>query len=211
LRLPLPEKDRWFRAILVSSKSLAVRRESLTSALLVASVAVNVGLAIQLDRIRAGAEPKPFLSGNTAPPLKLHSQNEGKEVVLTYSAETLPVLLYWFQPTCGWCEANFLNVKALDRQARGKYKFVAISSASPDELAEYARRKGVTFPMYSVHPQAAKLYRLNGTPASVLISRSGNLVKRWDGAYTPSMLTDIERTLSVVLPGLTVAGKEQQE
>ena len=131
--------------------------------------------------------------------------------MLTYSEETLPVLLYWFQPSCGWCEANLLNVKALDRQARGKYKFVAISSASPDEIAEYARRKGVTFPMYSVHPEAAKLYRLNGTPASVLISRRGNLVKRWDGAYTPSMLTDIERTLSVVLPGLTVAGKEQQE
>jgi hypothetical protein len=184
-------------------------REHILMALIMASVAVNVGLTIQNSRLRASAEPKPFSSGDTASPLRLHRSDGSSDVLLTYGRESLPTLLYWFQPSCGWCEANLSNFKALGAQASGKYRFIAISPASPGELTEYSRGRGVNFPMYTVDVESARRYRLRGTPVSLLVSASGGLMKRWEGAYTPRVLLDIEKTLAVALPGLPVSDGSQ--
>lgn len=186
-------------------RSFLVREVTLV--LLVVSVAMNLILARQLNRAQAALAPTPFQTGHVAPVIRLLSER-GNAVDLDYGKGTLPTLLYWLSPSCGWCEVNIANFRALAAQAPGRYRFVAMSSSSPGELAIYAQRHRIDFPIYTIRAEAARLYRLGGTPASVLISAQGTFVKRWDGAYTPSKLNEIESTLSVKLPGVVAKADE---
>src|ERR1700682_6052509 len=170
-------------------------------AMLSASVALNLGLAIQLNHARAALNPPSFLSGSLTPTIQLHREG-GNETKLIYGQGTLPTLLCWFSPSCGWCEANFENFTALATQASDRYRFVAVSSATPLEIGEYSSRHHVNFPLYSIDEKTANEYRLSGTPATLLISPKGVLIKKWVGAFSPSLLVDIERVLHLKLPGL---------
>lgn len=172
--------------------------------LLVVSVGLNFVLSLQLKRARNALQPPPFLSGHRAPVLKL-SSDTGKEVVLDYGKGSLPTVLYWLSPSCGWCDINFANFEALASQAPGRYRFLAISVASPGQLAKYRERHKTSVPLYTINARSAGLYRFAGTPGSLLVSGEGDFIKRWIGAYTPDMLDDIEKTLSVQLPGLSPA------
>jgi peroxiredoxin len=178
-----------------------------TLVLLVVSVAMNLILARQLNQARTALAPPPFQTGHIAPVVRLLGER-GNAIELDYGKGTLPTLLYWLSPSCGWCEVNIANFRALAAQAQGKYRFVAVSSAPPGELVTYAQRHRIDFPIYTIRAEAARLYRLGGTPASVLISAEGTFVKRWDGAYPPSKLNEIENTLSVKLPGVVAKADE---
>ena len=182
-------------------KKLRIRIEYVLIAMLSMSVALNVGLAVTLNRARTALEPPAFASGNRAPVLRIQSET-GATTTIAYEANALPTLLYWFRPSCSWCEANFDNFAALAAQAPGRYRFLAISSASPIELSEYARRHNINFPLFSIDDATAAQYRLTGTPTCLLITGNGALAKRWLGAFAPSTLQQIEKTLAVELPGI---------
>jgi hypothetical protein len=163
-------------------------------------VAVNAVLAVQLSRAREALRPSPFLSGDTAPVLEIRSVAGSER--LRFNKERLPVILYWFSPTCSWCELNLANFRALAHQAPGRYRLVPVSAADPPALAEYARERDLDGPLFTISPEAARQYRLAGTPDTVLIAPDGAFVRRWSGAYSPNMLDEIETLLRVKLPGL---------
>src|SRR5262249_6626125 len=126
------------------------------------------------------------------------------DLKLEYIDDKLPTLLYWFSPTCGWCKVNLPNFEALAAQAQGRYRFVPVSTASTTELTAYSSSKLIRFPLYSITPTSKRQYRLLGTPTTLLISPRGVVTKKWIGAYNPKEVVDLERTLSVKLPGKTV-------
>lgn len=185
----------------LGSRKSRIRMEHLLLAMLSLSVALNVGLAVTLNRARTALEPPAFASGNTAPAMRLQSET-GTLTTVAYGLNDLPTLLYWFRPSCSWCEANLDNFAALAAQAPGRYRFLALSSASPLELSEYARRHNITFPLFSIDETTAAQYRLTGTPTCLFIAGDGTLTKRWLGAFAPSALQQIEKTLRVELPGI---------
>jgi len=182
--------------------------EHVLLAILSLSVALNVGLAVGLSRARTALQPPAFLSGDVAPAIRLQSES-GAITKITYGANELPTVLYWFRPSCSWCEANFDNFAALAAQAPGKYRFFAVAAASPLELGEYAQRHNIKFPLFSIDDTGAAQYRLAGTPTCLFISRNGTLTKRWIGAFAPSALLEIEKTLKVELPG--IVARRQKE
>jgi len=170
------------------------------SVLLLASVLLNVGLSLKVRQLRGELRPTSFVGGAIAPTADLGGVNGGK-IHLAFP-QYRPVLLYWFSPACGWCQTNLPNLKALAAQSNGRYTLLPVSSADKVDILRYVQREKVQFPVYTIDAAVAKQYRLDGTPATLLLSPSGTLEKRWTGAYSPSSLEDIERTLTVRLPGI---------
>ncbi len=178
----------------------------LTSALVVA-LSISVALSVQLRRARLALEPTPFLDGNVAPTIELVS-DRGAVAKLQYGGD-LPIFLYWFSPSCSWCELNLPNFQALATQSSGKYRFYAVSTFSSTELRSYSEKFRLSIPLYNISAETARRYRLGATPTSVLISSKGTLIRRWVGAYSPGVLTSIESTLAVSMPGLSQPGPER--
>lgn len=170
--------------------------------LLIISIGVNIALAHRLDRFRTPVRPRPF---DIASPLEV-TDSGGKTSTLTYDS-TLPTVLYWFSPTCGWCEKNFQNFESLANQANGRYRFVPVSSAPPAKLAEYASRHGITTTLYSISVSSARSYGFRGTPTSTIVSPRGKLVRSWSGAYVPVTFKEIQRALLVRLAGAVILPK----
>jgi len=136
------------------------------------------------------------------PPVTL-TANTGEHAAIEFGYGAVPTLFYWFSPTCGWCELNLPNFEALAAQARGRYRLVAVADASPADLANYREKHRFNFPLYTITARQIGLYHFRGTPTSVLVSSRGIVLKVWAGAYLPTTLVDIERTLAVTLPGVS--------
>jgi peroxiredoxin len=164
------------------------------------SVCANVALTLQLVRARSLAHSKTLGIGSRAHAVALTSTT-GSRLALEFPPDSLPTLFYWFSPTCGWCELNLPNLEALAAQAHGKYRLFAVSTASPADLADYAARHDLSFPLYTISAHAASQYHFFGTPTSLLVFSDGRIGRGWSGAYTPSTLVDIEKSLAVSLPG----------
>lgn len=176
-------------------------REWAAYLLLATSASVNILLAVELYRARVALEPPPFAQGRTAPAITLRN-SQGRTEVVNFAQGDLPVLFYWFSPECSWCEVNVSNFLALAKQAEHRYRFIPVSRSSPRELAAYSERITPGVRLYSITSESVKSYRSSGTPETLLVSARGEFIKRWIGAYPPSALEDIEKTLRITLPGL---------
>lgn len=53
-------------------------------------------------------------------------------------------------------------------------------------------------------PILATDYRLGGIPATIIVSRDGMVVNRWQGAYTEQRKTEMEKDLRIALPWVPV-------
>jgi len=147
------------------------------------------------------------LTGNMAP-LRLMS-TRGQVIDIVYRTGELQALFYFFSPECPWCETNQANFEALIAESPRKYRFYAISSAPLGELRAYAQRKQIDVPLYHILPESVSAYGFVGTPSTLLVSPTGSVLARWEGAYNPSTTLEMERMLSVHLPGLTFAPPEE--
>jgi len=173
---------------------------ALLRSLLVLSVAINVGLAVRLNRAPLSSQRRALPTGGTAPSLLLRGVSSPDEV-LDFRSGAMPILLYWFAPHCGWCQQNLPNLRALAAQSAGHYRLVPVSSVPVTDLVEYAQKNDFGVPVYRISQAAARDYGLEGTPDTILLSPRGALVGRWAGAYSPRLLTEIEGALKVNLPG----------
>lgn len=169
---------------------------------LLVSVTVNVLLTVQLQRVRAASRPRPpAVPAGVLAPVVL-TAHTGARSVLGYGGGKVPVLFYWFSPSCGWCGRNLPNFEALAAQSGGKYRFVPVSTASAGDLAAYAQAHHLDFPLYSVSPDSAAQYGFRGTPTTLLVSPQGVAIEHWVGAYTGRALVNLEKVLGVNLPGV---------
>ena len=175
----------------------------LTICILCLSVAVNVVLTYQLSQVRSEMlESAPVSIGERVKTIALVAR-DGTRSTYEFEGAGLPTLVYWFRPSCIWCEANLPNVEALARQAGEKYRFLAVSDSSPAELSRYASSHQLGFPVYTMLPVSVAQSPFQATPASLLVSARGLTAKYWSGAYVPTTLVDVEETLGINLPGLS--------
>jgi hypothetical protein len=171
------------------------------------SVSVNAVTAFQLSHVRGQPRATGAAVGEQVPRLTLVS-NRAEHVEIQFSKEQLPTLFYWFSPTCGWCELNLPNFEALAAQANGRYRFLPVADASPADLAVYAEKYSLTFPLYSMSGVQSQRYHFRGTPSSLLVSANGTVLHDWYGAYRASTLVEVEKTLGVNLPGMAANPSE---
>ena len=172
--------------------------------LLVLSVALNVVLSKQLIALRT-PPPTKLLPGERVSALQVKTLS-GDAVTIGFDG-TLPTVFYYFSPTCSWCERNWENVRALVDTAPGRYRFVGLSS-TPKGVEEKLKQHGLSFEVYTgLSADAARAYRLTGTPHTVLVSPQGTVVRAWAGAYVAKQAPEIERYLALKLPGLSAAAR----
>jgi len=178
------------------------RLPAINTWLLVLSVGLNVILAREVRKLRAGAQTGATLSrvGQLLPSL-VGRDTEGRLVKVRFDDRSIPTLLYVMDPGCTWCRRNSGNMNSLINQANGRYRVVVISLSTLG-LEQYRRAFGVSAPMLTVSDSAATDFGSAGTPRTLLVSPEGRVLDDWIGAFSASTARKIEETVGVQLPGL---------
>ena len=171
--------------------------------LLLLSVGLNVGLSRRIVALQA--PPARMLQpGVRVPALDVRTLS-GQSVRITYEGR-LPTLIYYFSPTCGWCERNWDNVRALQEASAGRFKLIGLSPTA-NGVEKVLRDHDASFEVYTgLSPDAARAYHFTGTPETVLVSTIGTVLRAWPGAYGPSSAPAMEKYFGITLPGLTSTG-----
>ncbi len=131
-----------------------------------------------------------LVEGMAAPPLEARDA-AGRIIRIDYHEGPNPTLVYLFLPGCVWCRRNMRSIDALARQTEGRVRTLAVS-LSPDGLEEFRSRSGWTFPAYAAEPATAKAYR-TATPTTILVAKSGAIMKVWTGVYAGSTREAVAR------------------
>ncbi len=166
---------------------------------MVGSVVLNVLLA---RKVRStGASSHVLQVGVNVPPITA-TRTDGKIETIAYSSSDRPTVLYIFTPTCSWCERNMDNIKALIHLKDAEYRFIGLS-LSGEGLSSYVRAHGLALPTYSELPQdLLQVYKLHGTPQTIVVSPEGRVIQNWMGAYVGNQKSQVEAFFHVSLPGI---------
>ncbi len=169
--------------------------------MLVASVALNVVQAHRLREYQGEAEVQPR-PGTVAPPLTVKTLG-GQSVEIGFSGR--PTILYYFSPSCGWCEKNWLNIKALIARTSERYRFVGLSTTA--DVGAYLAARRLSFEVYTgLSLEDVRAYHFAGTPHTVVIRGDGRVERAWAGAYASAQQAEVERAFGIVLPGVPKLG-----
>jgi len=142
-------------------------------------------LAVVQVRAGAGLQPPPE-SGFSAPAFAL-SDLEGRSVSLG-SLRGRPVLLNFFATWCPPCLAELPALEALAQAHPDCLQVVGIaeSSGGADEIAAFARERGLTYPLLLDDGRAGASYSVVMLPHSVLIDSGGRIAGTFEGRVTKS-------------------------
>jgi len=177
-----------------------LRDSSILYALLVASVSLNLVLALQIRQLRS-PKTNVAVTGVTLEPFRVDDLR-GEQQLLTFAGVTEPTVLYVMAPSCHWCARNYNNITMLAKLRKDSYRFIGLSVAVAD-LSTYVGSVNYGFPIYSIPSyEVVKGIPLGGTPQTIVISTRGTVIKNWIGAYSPEQQMEIESFFAVKLPGL---------
>jgi peroxiredoxin len=173
--------------------------------LLVFSLGINLLLARRVSSLKnmvtvIKAESS-LVEGDKVPPLAAKDP-QGQNAVFDYSRSKLPTVVFVITPTCGWCTKNIMNMRALVEKASDRFQFVGFSLSS-DKLHDYLTANKLDFPFYTDLPLVpTSEYKLGGTPQTIVVSPSGEVMKVWSGAFAEKTQKEVEDYFGVSLPGL---------
>ena len=182
------------------------RTDRVLLALLVLSLACNVALGARAVRshlrtLRIEALSAPLKPGSLVPSLEANRLGGGREPLLFGRGDTI---LYFLSSTCGWCERNISNLRAVATQLKPGTSLLLISLDRGEQAAwVYAARLDLNVPFY-FDPDADGLraYHVTGTPSTILVSRDRRVIKAFSGAYTGPRKILVEELFGIALPGL---------
>lgn len=173
----------------------ALALSAVMNALLILKVKSEQRLILNIkeeNRLHVGQEV-PNIVGKTI---------DGKPIEVNFAPSHKPTILYVFTPTCAWCKRNFENMTALRHSVDDRYAFVGISLTDKG-LAEYVRDHGIDYPVVTDLSEVTKtVYRLGGTPTTIVISPENKVLKAWTGAYNAPLQAEISSYFNIKLPGL---------
>lgn len=177
--------------------------------MLALSVTVNV---MQAQRIRmlVTVEPTDTLVGRSGGLIEGFTL-DGSAVTLG-TGPGVPVVLYYFSSSCGWCARNWENVEALVKASNGRYRVVALSSER--NLKAFASRQRLTVEVIEgISAASMARYQFSGTPHTVVVDAAGTIAHSWRGAFGARIERQIEDLFDVALPGLSTvsAAKGQND
>jgi peroxiredoxin len=113
-----------------------------------------------------------------------------------------PTVLYFFSPSCGWCERNFDNVATIANQSGKSYDFIAVAT-DDNGLDTYVSERHLKWRIVKDVPaQVRTQYRVAGTPTTIVVAPGGKVSNAWAGAYVGESAKEVEHAFQVTLPGL---------
>jgi hypothetical protein len=175
------------------------------SSLLAASLATNVWIFRARDQRKSRSAPL-LVEGTALPPLRGTALADGADATIAFAADR-PTAIYVFTPQCIWCARNLASIKALARERGAEYRFVGLS-LHEEELQEYVARNPLGFPVYSqLSLEIRRAYRLGVTPALIVVSTEGRVLRTWRGAFSGRQASEIESYFRVRLPAITRAAR----
>lgn len=185
--------------LIVSAKHLMVT-------LLLGSASINVLLALKVKseqrKVEIVKEENRLQIGRVVPNITGKSP-EGVPTEINFPDMKRPTILYVFTPTCIWCKRNFNNMMVLHHGVEKQYAFIGVS-LTQDGIREYVAQHAIDYPVVGDIPEATKLiYRMGGTPSTIVISADRKVLKVWIGVYSGALKKEIEQYFKVQLPGLT--------
>jgi len=205
-------RNRFFRFFRTSAERGNV---ALLLVLFALSLTANIVLGLIVFNNR-GQLPAPtqrdFVTvrqGDSLAGVRVHN-SAGQLVDLTVGPAR--TLIYVFSRTCGWCEKNIPNMKALQQGVNGRFRLIAISvnGDAPSVVDQHMVESGLAFEMYyGVDPESQKKYGLGATPQTLVVSPDGLVQAVWMGAYGTRLRPEIERFFSISLPGLQTTASGQ--
>jgi peroxiredoxin len=170
--------------------------------LLLASTAVNVLQAQRIQLLLDGTNAVASNVGDVAVPVSGFSRSQ-EAITVTFN-DPLPTVLYYFSTTCGWCDKNWDNIKALNASAAGRYRLVGLTADRG--LESYASRHGLDFEIVEgISENIRTAYSFYGTPHTVVVDGEGRITHDWRGAFNPRIERQIGDLFAINLPGLSTS------
>lgn len=158
--------------------------------------------AIVVTQLLVQKSAPSFALGEAAPPLAL-TDLEGKGLDLTSLRGRVVLVNFW----ATWCPPCLEEIPELSdawREQRGRcleIVGVAEESGAPEQVAEFARRHAIPYPLVlDQEGKAAGDWRVPGFPRSYLVDREGKVRRVFDGALSKRGL------LEAAEPHLAAAG-----
>jgi len=177
----------------------------LLAVLLVASLGINLLLVRKVASLKnrvATIRSESRLNAGNKVPMIMAKDPQGRSVVFDYRVNKLPTVVFVITPTCKWCTQNIMNMRTLVAKAGDRFQFVGFSLSS-NKLYEYVTQNKLDFPMYTDLPLIpTSEYKLGGTPQTIVVSPSGEVLRVWTGAFAEEMQKEVEEYFGVSLPGL---------
>ena len=114
---------------------------------------------------------------------------------LTLGAPSDTQILYFFTPTCPYCQASIPAVTALAERAHGTELIgvgPGIGAGATDELRDHARVSGFEFPVVELADDRARaLYRSRDVPLVLVVDRGGQVRYQHIGALDSHHVDEI--------------------
>lgn len=194
-----------------AKQASTTRTITFLAAMLVVSVALNVGLAYKVrgftsaqEAQLARLEARRLKAGTTVPPLsaKRVDHADNRTETIGYAGTDRPTVLYVLSPACGWCARNERSVQQLIAEKGNQYRFIGISLVE-EGVAEYQAAHGLGVPLYAGISQETKdAYKMGGTPQTIVVSPDGVVIANWNGAYMGKQKEAIEGFFKIDLPDI---------
>lgn len=166
--------------------------------ILIASLCMNVAYRQRLRAMEARrvSAPQP---GDVLQPQRVETRR-GRIVDLVGGASGVPTIVYYFSPSCAWCERNWSSVSVLARETSSQYRFIALAEA-PD-VGKTIEKHNLAFDVVGgLKVPDRRALGFTGTPQTIVVSREGRVLRAWTGAYGDRIRAEIEEYFGVVLPG----------
>jgi methylamine dehydrogenase accessory protein MauD len=130
----------------------------------------SAGIAAPRTPQAAGMIVHGLPVGTSAPDFALPSV-DGEVVALSELLERgLPVMLLFTDPQCGPCESLLPDVVTWQRNYVDRFNTVLIASGSLEDNRNKREQHGLDHVLVQAEHEVAEAYKVNGTPASVLVS-----------------------------------------
>jgi peroxiredoxin len=122
--------------------------------------------------------------------------NSGEDVNLrTMVPAERPILFWFYSPNCWYCAREAPGLEEFAREHQADLTVIGLGTQSDyDEAKGFVARYGITFRMFwdSGFDSWDGFY-VRRQPTSILASRGGTKIKRWDGALTEQQRAEAVR------------------
>lgn len=114
-------------------------------------------------------------------------------------------IIFVFSPSCPTSIQNISSINKLLTDKGKDYRFIGVSliKLNPKIFIDSNAPK---FPVYMNGSGNARKLGLGLVPQTIVISPEGRILKKWVGAYSGSVKTEIEEFFNVSLPGSDESG-----
>jgi thioredoxin-related protein len=174
--------------------------------LLVISVTLNIFLAKEVNRLNKEvefvSENQKLVLGEVADSIDVVDINDLATVI--QSENEKPTVLYIFSPDCYWCEKGHKDISFINEFKNAEYRIIGIS-LKKEELTNFIKDKNYKFPIFHSPSDSTKLrYNLYSTPQTIVLSKKGEVLKIWRGAFTSAeRQEEVNYYFNIKLPSLS--------